>query len=139
MSDPQDSLTPPVLVVSMFETLQRQIEHVVDRLDEGHLWMDRFERREDDRHGKLDVAVNKLTDKVAIQNGGVTRALDWMRNHDARVIAAAQRLATRQEMRAEDVAKFSAVRDFVKEWMGWIVGGALGIFGVVSIVWGYLP
>ena len=75
------NLAPSVLVVSMFQTLQNQIEKVAERLDDGNKWM----ATADQRHEKMANGISLLSGRVDLQNGGVARAIEWMNAHDTRL------------------------------------------------------
>lgn len=123
------------LIVTMFQSLERHLERVGDRLDEADEWMRR-----------ADGHMQDLTAKVAIQNGGVKRALTeltdmqaWKHSHDADTLQLAARLEGRRAQRADDLAKVDGLRDFAKEWLPLIVGAILSITGLGAFAWGRWP
>ena len=75
------NMAPSVLVASMFETIQRQMEAVGKELKDGRQWMAEAAVA----HQKVATGLEGLSAKVEVQNGGVTRALNWMASHDARM------------------------------------------------------
>lgn len=117
------NLAPSVLVVSMFDTLQRQIEQVAQRLDAGNKWM----ATADQRHETMANGINTLSSRVDRQNGGVAKALEWMNAHDDRLKDEAN-VALGGQM-VKDKARSRAEAVWAKVEKPVVYGAALLVFG----------
>lgn len=124
----------PSLVISMFQSIERQVERIADRLDEGNAWMT-----------KTDGHLREIDNRVATQNGGVVKALaeiailqEWRRAHDEREQMAEATAAGRKAQRKDDYAKLNGVQAFLADWWPLIFGAILGGFGMFSLVWAKL-
>lgn len=129
------NLAPSVLVVSMFETLQHQIQQVAGRLEEGNHWM----AMADQRHEKMSDGIDTLSNRVDRQNGGVAKALNWIAEHDARMESAAIMAAGRKAQRSDDMAVVRGVQTFLSDYAPLIIGIAIGAVGVGAVIWDWGP
>ncbi len=142
----QQTMAPSVIVVSMFETLQRQAEVTGTLLRQGQSWMaatDLRLERFNDGLANLDRKVNEglasLDKKVSIQNGGVKKSLEWIQKHDARLEAEANIVQGRREQREDDLELVHNVQSFFSDFWPLLLGIALSAASISSLMWDWRP
>lgn len=127
------------LIMKLFDSLDKKVDQMSERLDTK---IDKV---------TLDIAgthamIADLNGKVAIQNGGVKKALEklethesWQHEHDKRTNHDLAVVEGRKAQRKDDYAKINAVQTFVSDWWPMILGGLIGSVGAISFAWSWHP
>ena len=127
------------LVVSMFESVQRQIEKVCIRLDQATETIMRNELTATERHTLLNTEIRDLNTTVRIQNGSVAEMRQWKAQHqsthdgdDLALTVALANHAGRKAAVQEPVEKIMKLFDFLDKgfakailWILLLGGGAI--------------